>query len=171
MSPCLQTNLQDAQTREAGKKRKLAITGALEAGDYRDRAKERRKVFNQPAKVKWPQQYPHHQPAPKNAPQQVAQEPAKPEEPAVGNKLLAKMGWSDGEGLGKSGEGRFAPIQVQQFAERAGLGMSKGRDVTASWQDQKKDLVRIFTVTQTFLRPISFRATDGLICSMYMVDY
>lgn len=69
------------------------------------------------------------------------------------------MGWKDGEGLGKSGEGRFAPIQVQQFAERAGLGTSKGRDVTASWQDQKKDLVR----NSHPLQHCFSWATDGLI--------
>lgn len=147
------------------------MTGALEAGDYRDRAKERRKVFNQPAKVKWPQQYPHHQPAPKNAPAPAPAAPAQaqPEEPAVGNKLLAKMGWSDGEGLGKAGDGRFEPIKVQQLAERAGLGMAKGRDATASWQDQKKDLVR--TPHHHPPSNLSTWATDGLICVMYMGNH
>lgn len=140
--------MQDAGTREAGKRRKLAVAGALEAADYRDRAKERRKVFHQPDRVKWPQQYPHHQPAPRNATAAPAAPPAEPaqdkaKDADVGNKLLAKMGWSDGQGLGRAGDGRAAPIQVQQFAERAGLGAAKGRDVTASWQDQKKDLVRV----------------------------
>lgn len=30
----------------------------------------------------------------------------------IGNKLLQKMGWSHGQGLGKSNQGRTDPIEV-----------------------------------------------------------
>ena len=30
----------------------------------------------------------------------------------IGNKLLQKMGWSSGMGLGKSNQGRTAPVEV-----------------------------------------------------------
>lgn len=43
--------------------------------------------------------------------------PPPPKEPAkdennIGNKLLKKMGWSEGTGLGLSGEGRVDPMFV-----------------------------------------------------------
>lgn len=34
----------------------------------------------------------------------------------IGNKLLQKMGWSEGRGLGKAGQGITAPIEVMVIA-------------------------------------------------------
>ncbi|CAG8673796.1 14763_t:CDS:1, partial [Acaulospora colombiana] len=41
--------------------------------------------------------------------EEAAKEPAK-DENNIGNKLLKKMGWSEGTGLGLSGEGRVDPM-------------------------------------------------------------
>jgi len=45
-----------------------------------------------------------------------------------GSDLLRKMGWKEGEGLGKSGTGTKDPVTVVMRAERAGLG--SGGEVT-----------------------------------------
>ena len=79
---------------------------------YRDRAQERRRVHNQP-------EVPILNPdksrleAPESTPVAIAPapsgEPGK-DESNVGNKLLKKMGWSEGTGLGAEGEGRAEPV-------------------------------------------------------------
>lgn len=84
-------------------------------------------------------------------------EPAK-DESNIGNKLLKKMGWNMGTGLGASGEGRVDPVYVHLFfleealhlmrrlspflsyllafrqtamyAQGVGLGASKGKEVS-----------------------------------------
>ena len=33
----------------------------------------------------------------------------------IGNKMLKQMGWSDGQGLGKKGQGIVNPIQVDIY--------------------------------------------------------
>lgn len=40
------------------------------------------------------------------------------------------MGWQAGSGLGLSGSGRVDPVQANLFADRAGLGASKGVEAT-----------------------------------------
>jgi len=85
---------------------------------YRDRASERRIMHGQPdvplpdpsgssssakPKVSGPAL-----PTPK-APTPPPPEPAK-DENNIGNKLLKKMGWNAGSGLGASGEGRVDPV-------------------------------------------------------------
>ena len=40
----------------------------------------------------------------------------------VGNKLLQKMGWKAGEGLGVKMDGITAPIQLKDYKSGAGLG-------------------------------------------------
>lgn len=42
-----------------------------------------------------------------------------------GRKMLEKMGWRKGEGLGKDGGGMRAPIQLQLRQAHAGLGTGK----------------------------------------------
>lgn len=39
-----------------------------------------------------------------------------------GFKLLSKMGWQEGQGLGKTSAGRIEPVLVEQRSERQGLG-------------------------------------------------
>lgn len=95
---------------------------APKANVYRDRASERRIIHGQPdAPLPEPSansstsgggkrihETPLHPPAPPAPP---PKEPAK-DENNIGNKLLKKMGWSEGSGLGLSGEGRVDPMHV-----------------------------------------------------------
>jgi hypothetical protein len=100
---------------------------------YRDRAAERRQVFYQPA-IPLPEE---SRAAPKRkfakAPTPPPPKPAPGPAPGEdgnnkGNQLLKKMGWTEGTGLGLEGEGRQAPVQTFLFAEKAGIGASKGKD-------------------------------------------
>ncbi|KAJ8980569.1 hypothetical protein NQ317_018696 [Molorchus minor] len=40
----------------------------------------------------------------------------------VGNRLLQKMGWTEGQGLGKQNQGRTTIIQAEQHSSTVGLG-------------------------------------------------
>ncbi|XP_014232763.1 angiogenic factor with G patch and FHA domains 1-like [Trichogramma pretiosum] len=61
----------------------------------------------------------------------------------IGFKLLSKMGWSDGESLGKNNDGLLEPVQVSQNVERAGLGAvnipKKSTEVTK--KDKRKQKI------------------------------
>ncbi|BEI87992.1 uncharacterized protein CcaverHIS019_0107100 [Cutaneotrichosporon cavernicola] len=139
------TNLADNAIREAGKRRKnnalAAQTGSNQ--QFRDRAAERRDVHQQPDR-------PALDPDPRR-PVGDKVEAAAPKAPApeknVGNKLLAKMGWTSGTGLGVNEDGRAEPVQVQQFEERAGLGATAGREAgrwsgPGGWQRRAQDMTQ-----------------------------
>lgn len=172
-----QTNLLNSEICESGKKRKLqslqstlststsaeqpdpSSSTSASGSEYRDRAAERRKAFNQPEKPTWEQlhsissesnkkrKFAEAPKAPSPATTEQGMEPGK-DESNVGNQLLSKMGWKSGTGLGMESDGRVEPIKVQQFAERAGLGASQGFKV-GSWtgpagrKDQAKDVVSL----------------------------
>lgn len=88
------------------------------SAQYRDRAKERRRAYNQP-----------------NAPRRKAplestpanKEPEKPVAPSKGAALLGKMGWSAGEGLGADRTGRTDAIATDVYAAGVGLGAEGGK--------------------------------------------
>ncbi|GAA5843611.1 hypothetical protein JCM9279_000807 [Rhodotorula babjevae] len=66
-----------------------------------------------------------------DGPEPPAPAPAAPnkdglEESNAGRKMLEKMGWTAGAGLGATGDGRVAPVQAAQFQQGAGLGSTKG---------------------------------------------
>ncbi|WVO17927.1 hypothetical protein L204_105625 [Cryptococcus depauperatus] len=160
-------NLKDSSMCQAGQHRKAAIIAnvtppaepsvpTMESSQpkYRDRAAERREVFNQPAV---PSRKEMEALAASTAAYQGKRKPAPAKQPApppevkevgqenVGNQLLAKMGWKTGEGLGTSGEGRAEPVKVQQFESRAGLGASTGVEAGRwsgpdGWQQRAKDM-------------------------------
>jgi RNA-binding protein 5/10 len=119
-----QKNLQDPALREEGhrKAQQAQLKGppkppgdGLPPPKYRDRALERRTAFRQPdmpqisgGEVSLKRKY-SRGPTPPPPPPPPAIIPAKDEE-NVGNKLLKKMGWSEGSGLGAGGEGRVEPM-------------------------------------------------------------
>ncbi|XP_044730433.1 RNA-binding protein 5 [Chrysoperla carnea] len=109
---------------------------------YRDRAKERREKFGEsdappPSKLKE-----------KYLKAREASEPILPVQPQtpigsdnVGNKLLQKMGWSEGQGLGKSNQGRTTIIQAERMVSNVGLG-AKANSYTALPGESYKDVVK-----------------------------
>ncbi|KAG6833193.1 hypothetical protein H0H87_010256 [Tephrocybe sp. NHM501043] len=128
-------NFKDANLRDVARQKVAARKAdAPEQSKYRDRAMERRILFNQPdaplpekdtttakhKKVEVPSPPPSPPPPPMN--------PGK-DANNVGNKLLKMMGWTEGTGLGTSGEGRVDPIQTAIYAQGAGLGASKGKEI------------------------------------------
>jgi RNA-binding protein 5/10 len=107
----------------------LGYDGPLRLADktrgYRDRAKERRHVYNQPHK---PKVAPAETSSNTNKRKPVAEEEAEP--PAKKSKgagLLAKMGWSAGEGLGASGDGRKEAVGADVYVPGVGLGAEGGK--------------------------------------------
>lgn len=102
---------------------------SLSLSRYRDRAKERR------------QKYGEADPVPLNKSRERFQKEIEKQASAaalaaasasvaqtpigggnVGNKLLQKMGWKDGQGLGRANQGRTNIIEVESRAGGAGLG-------------------------------------------------
>jgi hypothetical protein len=88
---------------------------------YRDRAKERRAVYNQPTKPTTASQG-----KPKTAPKTEEARPTPKPAQSKGAGMLAKMGWSTGAGLGANGEGRTEVIETNAYQEGVGLGAEGG---------------------------------------------
>ena len=112
-------NLKDpALVRKAqGKLEKHAVQSQQNSGEYRDRAKERRKVYGVVNKKG----------------EQIGAKSSKPtsdDELVVQSKgasLLSKMGYTAGQGLGASGEGMIAPINQDVYVAGVGLGAQGGK--------------------------------------------
>ena len=58
----------------------------------------------------------------------------------IGNKLLKKMGWNDGQGLGKSNQGRTEIIEAERRVHSVGLGMQGSSYAVVG--DSYKDCVK-----------------------------
>ncbi|CAB3407478.1 unnamed protein product [Caenorhabditis bovis] len=59
----------------------------------------------------------------------------------IGNRLLKNMGWKEGEGVGKNGQGIVNPIQAERFVLGAGLGSAGSKirgGVEASHKEKTK---------------------------------
>jgi G-patch domain len=120
LSDLHQKNLKDATlVRKAlGKLEKHGVQSQQSSIEYRDRAKERRKVYGVVNKKG----------------EQIRSKANKPtsdeDEPIVQSKgasLLSKMGYTAGQGLGASGEGMTAPIAQEVYAAGVGLGAQGGK--------------------------------------------
>ncbi|KAF4918079.1 putative RNA-binding protein [Colletotrichum viniferum] len=104
---------------------------------YRDRAKERREVFNQPSKPKPLVQ--NTKPARReDKPSRAAAEKTPPPQPSKGAGMLAKMGWSTGQGLGANADGRTEVIATHAYQEGVGLGAEGGNLGDAAELAQRK---------------------------------
>lgn len=125
----LQKNYMDANLRDvareksrASKEREKGQSSAIQGEQsnsklqYRDRASERRTLFNQPdvsmpepAHAKTPVKRSAEGPPPAPSPPPPPVAPGK-DESNIGNKLLKMMGWTEGTGLGSEREGRVDPM-------------------------------------------------------------
>lgn len=108
---------------------------------YRDRAKERRMKYGdpdepQPSKLKEKYLKSRELTEVPVAAASVA-EPIGVEN--VGNRLLQKMGWTEGQGLGRMNQGRTTIIQAEQRNSTVGLG-NKGYTAVAG--ESYKDCVK-----------------------------
>lgn len=71
----------------------------------------------------------------------------------IGAKLLSKMGWKQGRGLGKGGKGLSEPLEAKLRPKRQGMGFGNRRepslapvpDVPVETKDEKKDVVDVKT--------------------------
>lgn len=115
----IQKNHKDSNLREVAKQ-KVAARKAGPPTDlpkYRDRASERRTLFNQPdmplpdkdvvSKKRQADMITPTVPVPPVAPPELGKD-----ESNVGNKLLKIMGWKEGTGLGSEADGRVNPMYV-----------------------------------------------------------
>lgn len=133
---------QKVATRKAAASSSSTPQPKEEAPKYRDRASERRVLFNQPDAPMPEPSTSSSTPASSSGKKRYTEGPPRPPTPPppppapaqdesnVGNKLLKMMGWKEGTGLGTDGEGRVDPIQTAIYAQGAGLGASKGKDIT-----------------------------------------
>ncbi|KAF9002035.1 hypothetical protein BDQ17DRAFT_1426312 [Cyathus striatus] len=125
-------NYKDNNLREVARQKVLARKNNTDQPKYRDRASERRILFNQPdtplpdkeatqtSKKRHSEEPPAHTPP--------ALKPGE-DDNNIGNKLLKMMGWKEGSGLGTDGEGRVEPIHTAVYAQGVGLGASKGKEL------------------------------------------
>jgi RNA-binding protein 5/10 len=112
--------------------------------NYRDRAKERRLKYGEvspPPVNKSKERF--QRDLAKQMRGSTGYQPPEPPVSAVpigennvGNKLLQKMGWKDGQGLGRSNQGRTQIIEAEKRVEKSGLG-SKMSSYATSGDDYK----------------------------------
>ncbi|XP_063834147.1 RNA-binding protein 5-A-like isoform X1 [Ostrinia nubilalis] len=88
---------------------------------YRDRAAERRMKFGEDEPPPIRKRY---EPPEIRVPVQSHPPPSVVD--TIGGKMLQKMGWSEGRGLGKEEQGRIAPIEAEQRPSLVGLGQKRG---------------------------------------------
>ncbi|KAG0244219.1 hypothetical protein B0O80DRAFT_242905 [Mortierella sp. GBAus27b] len=114
------------------------ITSAVdEEPKYRDRAAERRHIFGQPDYPQPPtpsgrdygNRYGGYRGGHGDQEVVIPEQPTKDgiKEDNIGNRLLKSMGWKEGQGLGKDGEGIKAPIEASGYAKGVGIGAGLSR--------------------------------------------
>lgn len=129
-----------ALPRIAARDKRIAASASAStssAPQYRDRAKERRQVYSQPKKPSG---------APAGGAGSVPQAPPPQEEAKAdvqagkGAGMLAKMGWTAGQGLGADGSGRTQTIETHAYQQGVGLGAEGGNlgDATEVAERQTK---------------------------------
>jgi len=115
------------------------------ASRYRDRAKERRQKYGiddegpRPNKLK--EKYlaamEHAEIA-----EQRDQKPKKLDSSNIGSKMLQRMGWKEGLGLGKTNQGRTSIIEADGRNSQAGLGSTSQKAAKSNPNESYKDSVK-----------------------------
>ncbi|OON14111.1 g-patch domain protein [Opisthorchis viverrini] len=100
------------------------------APQYRDRARERREKYGMPSppRRKYDRSPTHTVPLPTAEPVPMlgvapAFAPPQPTGPSVGSRLMEKMGWQAGQGLGRENQGRTQIIEAEFREAGVGLGI------------------------------------------------
>ncbi|XP_017480858.1 PREDICTED: RNA-binding protein 5-B isoform X1 [Rhagoletis zephyria] len=95
--------------------------------NYRDRAKERRQKYGESDPPVTNRSRERFEMEMKSV---AARQPEAPPMPIgsnnVGNRLLQKMGWSEGQGLGRKNQGRTSIIEAEARSSTVGLGNKSG---------------------------------------------
>lgn len=125
---------------EGGNGHPTTTVTAAATPKYTDRAAARREAYGQPDAPdadKHEAKKARYEPAP-----QPILAPAQPDKDGiqatnVGSKMLEKMGWQKGEGLGAGTNGRVDPIVAAQYSKGVGLGASTAVNV-GHYEDSKK---------------------------------
>lgn len=120
-------NLKDESKvkRAEHKLEKHGITTGISASEYRDRARERRKIYGVVNK-KGEQIGGSGVKNPKPSLADDDEEDSKPVQ-SKGASLLSKMGYTAGQGLGASGEGRTEALKQDIYVAGVGLGAVGGK--------------------------------------------
>ncbi len=108
---------------------------------YRDRAKERRLKYNEPDVPPANRLKENYMKAREATVTYEQPTRMKIGDDNVGNKLLQKMGWQEGMGLGKKNQGRTDIIQAEARPVSAGLGI-RTQGVTPGPGETYKDCVK-----------------------------
>ncbi|KAI1408203.1 hypothetical protein F5Y13DRAFT_111954 [Hypoxylon sp. FL1857] len=124
MSDMHKANLDD-ETLIAKATKDLRTLGKEPVSNYRDRAKERRMAHNQPSRPK--PHLPRKNLQTNKEPGPAMEAPSTKPTVSKGAGLLAKMGWSTGEGLGVEGGGRTNIIETTAYNPGVGLGAEGGK--------------------------------------------
>lgn len=111
--------MRDVARQKLNARRAAAGGPQVDQPKYRDRASERRVLFNQPD-VPLPEKDAQAGKVGKRRPDALDPIPLPPkpalnpgqDDSNIGNKLLKMMGWKEGTGLGSTGEGRTEPMLV-----------------------------------------------------------
>ncbi|CAH8857778.1 unnamed protein product [Trichobilharzia szidati] len=111
------------------------------SGQYRDRAKERREKYGIPSPPRMKSTDSHSPTVPIEPEPFVLPIPLPPQSaPNVGSRLMEKMGWQAGQGLGRSNQGRTQIIEAE-FRE-AGVGLGIKTSKRGPQSDNYKDNVK-----------------------------
>ncbi|KIW78199.1 hypothetical protein Z517_08032 [Fonsecaea pedrosoi CBS 271.37] len=130
LSDLHRSNLQDeikvkkaeAKLAKHGIQLQPVMAAAKPVHEYRDRAKERRKIYG--VVNKKGEQVGN---APRSSRASSDDESSQPPIQSKGASLLSKMGYTAGQGLGASGEGMTAPISQDVYVAGVGLGAQGGK--------------------------------------------